>query len=163
MLKYDQNVFLVGIQWFMGRIWWHTFVYLFREKPSLLFTLSSLVRPFTLGTHEAHTARGGFNKSWIHHPLFGYMIFTNMEKFCGFTVTKNSEFLRGPKKKRPKKAALTEHPTWHPSTILDLGTDYPWYTGIQPFTITKDFCFESKYEVNVNEKAPMWQCNDYTV
>lgn len=66
-------------------------------------------------------------------------------------------------KKRPKKAALTEHPTWHPSTILDLGTDYPWYTGIQPFTITKDFCFESKYEVNVNEKAPMWQCNDYTV
>lgn len=73
-------------------------IYLFLGKPSLLFTLSSLVRPFTLGTHEAHTARGGFNKSWIHHPLFGYMIFTNMEKFCGFTVTKNSEFLRGPKK-----------------------------------------------------------------
>ena len=82
---------------------WHTFVYLFREKPSLLFTLSSLVRPFTLGTHETHTARGGFNKSWIHHPLFGYMIFTNMEKFCGFTVTKNSEFLRGPKKNGLRK------------------------------------------------------------
>ena len=100
-------------------IWWHTFVYLFREKPSLLFTLSSLVRPFTLGTHEAHTARGGFNKSWIHHPLFGYMIFTNMEKLCGFTVTKNSEFLRGPKKNGLRK----QHIDW---TSHLTSFDYTW-------------------------------------
>jgi len=86
----------------------------------LLFPLSSLVRPFTLGTHEAHTARGGGpNISWIHHPLFEKTWSSPTFKFCGFTVTKNSEFLRGPKKKRLRKQHWLNIP-------LKTSFDYTW-------------------------------------